>query len=49
VILNASGCLDALSAPDTVRALDALVTTTGPVLNGHVGRLSPVMAGTDTV
>jgi dihydroorotate dehydrogenase (NAD+) catalytic subunit len=28
VILNASGCLDALTAPDTARALDAFVTKT---------------------
>jgi dihydroorotate dehydrogenase (NAD+) catalytic subunit len=28
VLLNASGCLDALTAPDTARALDAFVTKT---------------------
>src|SRR4051794_21446773 len=28
VILNASGCLDALTAPDTARQLDAFVTKT---------------------
>ncbi len=28
MLLNASGCLDALSAPDTARALDAFVTKT---------------------
>src|SRR5215216_505218 len=27
-LLNASGCLDALTAPETVRALDAFVTKT---------------------
>ncbi|MGE5274440.1 MAG: dihydroorotate dehydrogenase, partial [Verrucomicrobiota bacterium] len=28
MILNASGCLDALTAPDSVRTLDAFVTKT---------------------
>ena len=28
MLLNASGCLDALSAPDVARSLDAFVTKT---------------------
>ena len=44
MILNASGCLDALTAPETVRQLDAFVTkTVTPLPRGGqpAGRGSP--------
>src|SRR4051812_18070138 len=46
MLLNASGCLDALTAPDVARALDAFVTKTVTPLPRH-GNLPVRIAETD--